>query len=73
VNRPLRLSIRRITVSAASGLEARRLADGLPIALEASLRRLLDGSAPPAGPPSTAERAAAEVTAALALQLEPIR
>jgi hypothetical protein len=38
VNRPVRLSIDRITVSAASGLEARRLADALPGALEQAMR-----------------------------------
>ena len=73
MNRPVRLTIDRITVSAASGLEARRLADALPGALEQAMRRTIAGAE--AGPAlvSPAERAAAEVAAAVAQRLEPFR
>lgn len=58
---PLRLAIGRITVSAASGLDARRLADALPGALE----RALASPAPGPGFPSPAEQAAAQIAAAV--------
>ena len=73
MSRPVRFAIRRITVSAGSALDARRLADGLPAAIEDSLRRLIDGSPAPTGVPTAAERAAAEIAAALAPRLEPFR
>ena len=58
---PLRLAIDRITVSAASGLDARRLADALPGALE----RALANPAPRPGFASLADQAAAQIAAAV--------
>lgn len=58
---PIRLAIDRVTVSAASGLDARRLADALPGALE----RALSGAAARPGFASPAEQAAAQIAAAV--------
>jgi len=63
---PIRLAIDRITVSAASGLDARRLADALPGALE----RALADAAPRLGFASPAEQAAAQIAAAVRERLK---
>lgn len=68
-NRPVRVNIREIAVSAASPLEARRLADRLPAALERALARLASG-APGLRRPSGADRVAEQVAAAIAGRLE---
>lgn len=63
---PLRVAIGRISVGAASGLDARRLADALPGAIERALGRLAaDGGAPtpPGRTAAAADRVAAEVAA----------
>jgi hypothetical protein len=65
--RPLRLAIDRITVGAASGLDARRLADALPGALERALAGVAAGRGPVASRPGAgaAEQAAAQIAAAI--------
>jgi hypothetical protein len=71
---PLRLAIDRITVSAASGLDARRLADALPGALERALAGVASGREPMAlRPGSPAEQAAAQVAAAVRAHLRASR
>lgn len=66
--RPLRVEIGSIRISAASGLDARRLADALPAAIE---RALAARSSPP--PPgrrlAPADQVAAEVAQAVAARL----
>lgn len=64
--RPLKLAIDRITVAAASGLEARRLADALPGALERALAAPASGG----GFASPAEQAAAQIAAAVRERLK---
>ena len=60
--RPVRVAIGRISVSADSGLEARRLGDALPAAIERALAGMIAGTPPPSGrPPPAADRAAAQV------------
>jgi hypothetical protein len=69
---PLQLRIERITVGAASGLDARRLADALPAALERALAGVASGREPAAlraGVASPAEQAAAQVEAAVRAHL----
>jgi hypothetical protein len=66
---PLRLAIDRITVSAASGLDARRLADALPGALERALANRASGAVPRSGLPSPAEQAAMQIAAAISERL----
>ena len=44
---PLRISIGAITVTAASGITARRLADGIPAALAQAVLRHQSGTAAP--------------------------
>lgn len=62
--RPVRVAIDRISVSAASGLEGRRLADALPAAIERALRAEIAGGPPATGRPlAGAEAAAAQVAA----------
>ena len=68
--RPVRIVIRRIGITAASPLEARRLADALPRALEGAFARIGDGVT--IGAPSSAraaERVAADVAAAVSARL----
>lgn len=62
-DRPLRVAIGRISVSAASGLEAQRLGDALPAAIERALAGMLAGApAPGSGRPlSSADEVAAQV------------
>ena len=60
---PLRLAIDRITVSAASGLDAYRLADALPGALERALAT--PAAAPRPRLASPADQAAAQIAAAI--------
>jgi hypothetical protein len=73
--RPVRVAIDRISVSAASGLEARRLGDALPAAIERALAGMLAGApAPAAGRPlSLAEQAAAEVAAIVGARMRDRR
>jgi hypothetical protein len=68
--RPVRIVIRRIGITAASSLEARRLADALPRALEGAFARIGDGVT--LGAPAralAAERVAAEVAAAVSARI----
>ena len=69
--RPVRVVIRRVGIAAASPLEARRLADALPRALERAFAPPGDGTA--ASAPSrlrAAERVAAEVKAIVTARLD---
>lgn len=68
--RALRVEIGRITVAGASGLEARRLADSLPGALERALADLASGRAALARPTSPAEQAAARIAAEVGERLK---
>lgn len=68
--RSVRIVIRRIGITAASPLEARRLADALPCALDGALTRISEGVTVAA--PSharAAERVAAAVAAAVSARL----
>lgn len=59
---PVRVAIDRIRIRAASGLEARRLGDALPAAIERALSAMIAGAPPPAGHPlAPADEAAARV------------
>ena len=59
---PLRIEIGRIRVSAASGLEARRLGDALPAAIERALSAMIEGTPPASGRPlGPADEAAARI------------
>jgi hypothetical protein len=59
---PVRVAIDRISVSAESGLEARRLGDSLPAAIERALSAMIAGTAPPPGRPlAPADEAAARI------------
>jgi len=71
--RPLKVAIDRITVAAASGLDARRLADSLPGALERALANLASGREPARGPASPAEQAAAAIAAEVGERLRSVR
>jgi hypothetical protein len=65
--RPLRVVIRQIGIAAASPLEARRLADALPAALERAFARARAGAPPgPARRPGRIDRVAAEIVRAAA-------
>jgi hypothetical protein len=66
---PVRIAIREIAVTARSPLEARRLADALPAALERAFARQRAG-APEPRRPRAADKAAAEVVRAVAQRLE---
>jgi hypothetical protein len=72
---PLRVEIGSIRIAAASGLDARRLADALPAAIERALVRLSAGGPPP--PPgralSPADDAAAQIADAVAAGLRGAR
>jgi len=68
--RPVRVAIDRISVSAASGLEARRLGDALPAAIERALAGLIAGTPPTAGRPlGAADEAAARVAEVVAARM----
>lgn len=59
---PVRIAIDRIRVSGASGLEARRLGDALPAAIERALSAMIAGTPRPTGRPlAPADEAAARV------------
>lgn len=64
---PLRLAIGLVTIEARSPVEARRLADALPAALE----RALQGG--PLRRPTQADRVAGEIVAAAAAQRRAVR
>jgi hypothetical protein len=63
---PLQLQIGRIRISAASGLDARRLSDALP----AALQRALAGSAPTARRASPADEAASAIVKQIMARVE---
>ena len=69
---PVRVAIERISVSAASGIEARRLSDALPAAIERALAGMIAG-APPATatgrPLAAADEAAARVAEVVGARL----
>ncbi|HEX9932274.1 MAG TPA: hypothetical protein VGB08_05480 [Allosphingosinicella sp.] len=71
--RPLHVAIRRISVSAASVVEARRLGDALPQAIERALAPVLAGQPAPVAAParslSAADQAAATIAEAVAARL----
>lgn len=60
-NRDVSLKVGRIIVHAGSPIDARRLADALPAALERALR----GAPAPTRRPSHADRAAGQIVAAI--------
>ncbi|HEX8655336.1 MAG TPA: hypothetical protein VF693_08965 [Allosphingosinicella sp.] len=60
--RPLRVAIDRISVGAASRLEAYRLGDALPAAIERALAAMMAGAPPATGRPlAAADEAAARI------------
>jgi len=63
--RPVRLRIGQLTISAASRIEARRLADALPAALE----RALSSGHPVRPPRRPGERVAAQLAELIAAQV----
>jgi hypothetical protein len=69
--RPVRVAIREIAIAAASPLEARRLADALPAALDRAFARLSAG-AERIGPlrQRRVDRVAAEIARAVTARLE---
>jgi hypothetical protein len=71
----VRVAIGRIRISAASALEARRLGDALPTALERSLAGMLAGAPACAGPSdaSPAEAAAARVAEIVGARMRDAR
>jgi hypothetical protein len=72
--RPVRVAIGEIAIAAASPLQARRLADALPAALDRAFARLA-ARAPPAVPlrQRPADRVAAEIVKTVAERLEAKR
>lgn len=71
---PLRVAIGRIKVSAASGLEARRLGDALPAAIERALAAMIEGAPPASGRPlGPADEAAARIAQAVGARLRDER
>jgi len=67
----VRLAIREIGITAPSALEARRLADALPSALDRALLRVKAGASAVAPPrPRPADRVAAEIVRAVVQRLE---
>jgi hypothetical protein len=72
--RPIRVAIREIGIAAASPLEARRLADALPSALDRAFAQLA-GGVRPVGPlrQRPVDRVAAEIVRAVAARLETAR
>lgn len=68
-NRPVHIAIRQLRVTGASSLDARRLADALPAALDRAMGRLADGGAATARP-GPADRAADQIAHAIAQRLE---
>jgi hypothetical protein len=67
----LHLAIREIGITATSPIEARRLADALPLALERAFRRLENGGEAVAPPrPRPADRVAADIARAVVRRLE---
>lgn len=71
--RPLRVEIGRVTVAAASAIDARRLADQLPGALERALATVASGREPGPRPASPAEQAAAAIAAEVSERLRSVR
>lgn len=67
--RPARVAIGQVSIRAASALEARRLADRLPAALERALDAIRRGPALPA-PRTPADRAARAIALRIAEKLE---
>jgi hypothetical protein len=72
--RPVRVAIREIGLTAVSPLEARRLADALPVALERALAQLQSG-AQGAAPRQqrAADRVAAEIARTVAERMGSAR
>jgi hypothetical protein len=69
--RPLRVAIGEIGITAASPLEARRLADALPAALNRAFARLPTGAPPIVQPRQRrVDRVAAQIARAVAERLE---
>ena len=71
--RPVRVAIGEIAIAAASPLEARRLADALPAALERAFAQLAAPTPQAAPRQRAADRAAAEITRAVVERLEARR
>jgi hypothetical protein len=72
--RPLRVAIDRISVSAASGLEGRRLGDALPAAIERALAGMMAGEPPATARPLTAaDEAAARIAEVVGARLRDER
>ena len=70
MNLPARLSIGRLTITAASRIEARRLADALPDAIARAVERQRGGAAAPPLRATPVDRVAAEILRAIAPRLE---
>ncbi len=68
-DRPVHISIGQLRVTGASSLDARRLADALPAALDRAMTRLAAG-APPMPRVGAADRVADQIVQAVAQQLE---
>ena len=73
LDRPIRIAIREIRVEAVSALEARRLADALPAALDRAFVRLTEGKVGVAAVRNPADRVAAQIADAVAVQIEVAR
>ena len=72
--RPIRIAIREIGIAAASPLEARRLADPLPAALDRAFARLTAGARPVVPlRQRPVDRVAAQIARAVAERLEAKR
>lgn len=69
---PVRVAIRHVAIRAASGIEARRIADGLGRALERALRSELTGDAGRGAPRPRrpVDRAAHELAAVIAARVQ---